>query len=1543
MVSGRFNALVCLCVVAACGSDAVPAATATQPPGELIGRIEVAADVPLGTCQVLLEGTPLGARCDASGQFDIKNVPPGRWDLRIVPDPDGNGLPGRRVAAAANPGFVTDIGALRLAPAGAVGGHILSATGAPPFAVISVPAYGVVTAPNANGGYLLTGVPPGVHEVVLTTEDGVAVRANVTVLPSRTTIGIDFDLSALAPVTTQLSGSAQKLVRAADGNPVAAADLSGMTVELVEVLDGQVIASATTDASGRWNLSAKGGSYQLRLRDGESALRAVVPYVLLYSTQAVELPQELTIPPDDVDLDGDGAQAEVDTDDDGDGTIDSADAFPLDPAETTDVDSDGVGDHADLRTTGETVDTHEPTPDSDGDGKLDFEDNCAGDANPDQLDADDDDVGSACDNCPFVANPEQTDSLDNGEGDACRTCINGTECTPANPCEVGFLTCTAGGALCATTGVDLPNGDPCGPDMYCSAGVCSACVAGDTCALAANPCVQGVIECSTGVPACAPTAVNVANGALCGANQVCSDGACVACTGGTTCTPAAALCHVGAVDCSTGGPVCTDTAASAPDGQSCGTNLFCNGGACQACPQGDSCTPANVCHAGHIVCSTGAAVCVDDGGAANNGTACGGAGQFCEAGTCTTLADSLVVQSGGGQIGNTGAQLGVVTLKLSNGGGQPIPGRTVTFSAPPGGVVTPATAVSSATGLVQFTPRLPTSAGTFSYGASTSGAPPVTISATAVTPSPGTVGTVGNIDHTASGGEGLGGPAIAAHFNDPQGLALAPDGTLYFIDQNVNKVKKIAPDGTLTLVAGTGTNGTTGDLGPATAATLSQPRDLALDPVANLLYIADTNNNRVRVVNLSTGIISLYAGSGAMGDPFGDGGPASAANLSVPSRLVLDANRNLYIADDGHDRIRKVDRASNVISTLVIPSSCSLSVEVGLGACSGSAPCAMAFDSAGRLFVAGLVCGGGPGSSSSAPGILRVDTDGSVHYVAGRQTGITSDGVSARAAGLASIEEIAFDAVGNLLFTDSASDRIRKIDGATGVVTTLMGTGTAGSASENVAAAGQPVSNPMALVLNAAGDLFFSETGTDSIRRISGAGSTLATPVALSVNGGNSQGTELARTVPTPLSVKVLSGAAPIVGVTTEWEVVSEGAAVFGSPAATNPSGVASISARVGLVPGAYQLRARLRDIHGVDVTGSPVTMTMTATTPATGTIYAIVNTSHSSGADGFGGPSTAAHIGSTRGVTVTSDGTIYVSDSSRVYEITPAGLLTVVAGTGAGGFNGDFGSATSVNLFNPAGLAVDEATGTLYIADTSNNRLRGVDLASGSLFLVAGGGANIGPGFGDDGPGTAANLSQPQSITFDPIDGMLYVGDPGHQRVRRINVTSGVIENFMDAGSCAAAVTLASCTNTRCAIAVDTAGVYVAGLICGTLPGGSTQGVVRRNRSDGQLVHIVGKASGSTADNIPATTRSFSTHLLGGVTSDGTSLYLAVESLDKVYEVNLATNLLTPLAGTGVAGFSGEYGQGAAAQISSPDDVFARNGNVYLTDTANSCVRLVE
>ena len=165
------------------------------------------------------------------------------------------------------------------------------------------------------------------------------------------------------------------------------------------------------------------------------------------------------------------------------------------------------------------------------------------------------------------------------------------------------------------------------------------------------------------------------------------------------------------------------------------------------------------------------------------------------------------------------------------------------------------------------------------------------------------VGTIST--YAGNGGYGFwgdGGPGTAAQLR-PRGMALDPAGNLYIADFGNSRVRKVTPGGTISTYAGTGTPGFAGDGGPATAAQLSFPQGVALDSAGNL-YIADSNNNRIRKVTPG-GTISTYAGTGLQGFS-GDGGPAIDAQLWFPVGVALDSAGNLYIADQENQRIRKV-------------------------------------------------------------------------------------------------------------------------------------------------------------------------------------------------------------------------------------------------------------------------------------------------------------------------------------------------------------------------------------------------------------------------------------------------------------------------------------------------------------------------------------------------------------------------------------------------------------------------------------------------------------
>jgi sugar lactone lactonase YvrE len=164
----------------------------------------------------------------------------------------------------------------------------------------------------------------------------------------------------------------------------------------------------------------------------------------------------------------------------------------------------------------------------------------------------------------------------------------------------------------------------------------------------------------------------------------------------------------------------------------------------------------------------------------------------------------------------------------------------------------------------------------------------------------------------ASGFSGDGGPAATARLDRPDGLAIGPDGTIYFADSNNERIRKIAPDGLISTIAGTGKDASTGDGGPATKASLADPEGLLLDSKGDL-YVSESEGNRVRVIT-PDGTIRAFAGTGQKGDA-GDGGPATAATLDVvgdPGGLAIDRNGTVYISTE--DRIRTVDQ-SGVIST----------------------------------------------------------------------------------------------------------------------------------------------------------------------------------------------------------------------------------------------------------------------------------------------------------------------------------------------------------------------------------------------------------------------------------------------------------------------------------------------------------------------------------------------------------------------------------------------------------------------------------------------------
>ena len=292
------------------------------------------------------------------------------------------------------------------------------------------------------------------------------------------------------------------------------------------------------------------------------------------------------------------------------------------------------------------------------------------------------------------------------------------------------------------------------------------------------------------------------------------------------------------------------------------------------------------------------------------------------------------------------------------------------------------------------------------------------------------VDSTGTITTVAGTGEfgfsGDGGPATEAQLNRPSGVALDGAGNVYISDDYSQRIRRVDSTGTITTIAGTGEIGFSGDGGPATAARLDNPHDVAVDGAGNL-YIADTYNYRIRKVD-STGTITTIAGTGERGFS-GDGGPAVEAQLSLPYGVAVDGAGNLYIADIWNHRIRKVD-STGAITTVAGTGELSFS---GDGGPATEAqlyyPLGVAVDGAGNLYIA----------DTYNERIRRVDSTGTITTIAGTgERGFSGDGGPATAARLAFPRGVALDGAGNLYIADRLNHRIRKLTPMNGPVALVL-------------------------------------------------------------------------------------------------------------------------------------------------------------------------------------------------------------------------------------------------------------------------------------------------------------------------------------------------------------------------------------------------------------------------------------------------------------------------------------------------------------------------
>jgi Secretion system C-terminal sorting domain len=334
---------------------------------------------------------------------------------------------------------------------------------------------------------------------------------------------------------------------------------------------------------------------------------------------------------------------------------------------------------------------------------------------------------------------------------------------------------------------------------------------------------------------------------------------------------------------------------------------------------------------------------------------------------------------------------------------------------------------------------------------------------------------------------GDGGQATAAELWGPVGLAIDSKGNLYIGDGQINRVRKVnLVSGIITTYAGTGVSGFFGDGGPATAAKIAGASFIAVDTADNL-FIGDAFNNRIRVVTASTGIITTFAGDGSIGST-GDGGPATAASFYLGG-VACDTFGNVYLGD--YDKVRKVN-ASGIVSTVAGDGLPGVTIDGSLATTTHlGSPQSVCTDILGNVFMA---------DSTDAIRKLTVST-GILSRVAGvGDGGLTydGDGIPATTCHLNAFG-VKIDNEGNLYNAGYGNNRVVMVD-ATGIIHTVAGTGTGGFSGDGGLATAAKLNLPKDVTFDACGNIYIADFSNKRVRKITRPVPILTTP-AISLSG----------------------------------------------------------------------------------------------------------------------------------------------------------------------------------------------------------------------------------------------------------------------------------------------------------------------------------------------------------------------------------------------------------------------------------------------------------
>lgn len=1082
-------------------------------------------------------------------------------------------------------------------------------------------------------------------------------------------------------------------------------------------------------------------------------------------------------------------------------------------------------------------------------------------------------------------------------------------CVPDNACHAGAQPCNAALA-CQDTGIQLADGTSCDNVAVCKQGACVTCSAGAACA-PADICHAGIVSCGTGSPVCVDTGLALADGASCASGSVCRSGACSACQGGAACQPASA-CHTGVLSCVAGAPLCFDTGNAKPDGTDCGDDLVCHGGDCAPCVAGESCTPQNACHTGVTSCATGVSVCVDSGSNQPGGTACTigpSTPGVCSAGVCgacqTGAACTPANACHQGHI-ECGSGLPLCVDDLTNApDGTVCPGGS--YSVCGAGVCAPCARNTTCA----FTnpchrgqiacdsggPVCADSGANIADGASC-GSDQVCRNGACVACQAGVVCTPPNLCHQGRTSCGTGVPVCA------DTSAPAADGTNCGIGLVCRSgACVICRQGAACSLAADSCRHGRLDCSSGTGVCQDGGSDFADGAACAVDKVC------------SGGVCTPCATGGACTPANSCHAGATACGTGQPVCTDTQTNRPNGTACDTDKVCYLGGCVACAAGTSCTPTN---RCHTGSITCvTGQPACA---DSGNSL---------GDGSSCGVNQACR--SGGCVFCQAGvacsTSIGVCKTGATSCATGLSVCAETGNKTAGTSCGTNlvcKAGGCVSCTAGASCVPANPCRTGTISCGT------GDPLCGDAGANL--------AQGAACGNGQQCNAGS--CTTFTLVVESGDGQ-TGWVDQALGPVTVRVLDGAnAPVAGLLVTFSA-PPGAATNPASQLTTSLGRVTLNPRLGRAPGVQTFGA-------VAAGGASTTFTATASMPPDRRIFTLANVDRVRDTRRItSAPATMSHVGYTYGVAAAADGTVYFTDDCMVRKISPAGVLSDVAGTGTCGYSGDGADALAARLYNPYGLALDESAGLLYIADNSNDRVRVVTLLDGMIQSVAGGGPTSAPSpWGDGGDASAATLSSPRHLAL-AADGTLYIADFTHERIRKVNPLTGVISTVL------APSTFTTCTTpavrwvgcgaytTGCSVVVTPDGnLFVSGSLCWvTTNGTSTNGIVRV-APNGTLSHVAGFPSGPVTGNVPATSAGFPAPPQLAMDAVG-NLFMAPYFSHGVRRLEGTTGRVTLAVGAGIAGYSGDYGEALDARLDTIYGLaFDSHRHLYIAEQQNFLVR---